>query len=141
MSMIKIAFVNVIIAKNNYWFIEYIFFFYGIITEKNRLLDRFPIECFFINGGGYGIELLELPDETSEIVTPHLVKPLAPGGAFLAKYSGIDGSHLWSESFGDISGDVGQGVAIDKNGQCGGNRFISIHRQLWRRPTDQCWLS
>jgi hypothetical protein len=70
--MIKIAFINVIIDKSNYWFIEYIFFFMELLDWKDRSLDRFLFECFLINGGGYGIELLELPDEASEIIETDL---------------------------------------------------------------------
>jgi hypothetical protein len=32
---------------------------------------------------------------------------------FLAKFSGVDGSHLWSKRFGDTGGDHGLGVALD----------------------------
>jgi hypothetical protein len=35
---------------------------------------------------------------------------------FLAKYSGADGSHLWSRRFGGTSFDEGYGVAVDRNG-------------------------
>jgi hypothetical protein len=34
---------------------------------------------------------------------------------FLAKYSGADGSHVWSKSFGSTSGDIGSGVVVDSN--------------------------
>jgi hypothetical protein len=38
------------------------------------------------------------------------------GDIFVAKYSGADGSHLWSKRFGDTSADSGQGVAVDGSG-------------------------
>jgi hypothetical protein len=34
---------------------------------------------------------------------------------FLAKYSGADGSHMWSKSFGTAAPDAGCGVASDSN--------------------------
>ena len=40
MSMIKIAFVNVIIDKNNFIFIEYSCYFIDLSDEKNRLADQ-----------------------------------------------------------------------------------------------------
>src|SRR5438128_7740636 len=35
---------------------------------------------------------------------------------FVAKYSGVDGRHLWSKSFGGSSGDRSRAVAVDANG-------------------------
>ena len=34
---------------------------------------------------------------------------------FLAKYSGVDGSHLWSKAFSCSGGSSGLGVAVDKS--------------------------
>lgn len=38
------------------------------------------------------------------------------GDAFVAKYSGLDGSHIWSQSFGDADLDQGLGLAVDPSG-------------------------
>jgi uncharacterized protein with PIN domain len=35
---------------------------------------------------------------------------------FVAKFSGVNGAHLWSQRFGDTSGDVGTGLAADGSG-------------------------
>lgn len=48
---------------------------------------------------------------------------------FIAKYSGLDGAHLWSESFGDPgSDDVGISIAVDALGNvyAGGNYAGSV---------------
>ena len=45
--------------------------------------------------------------------------PLSSAGgddAFLAKYSGLNGSHLWSKRFGDAQAQAPYGVAADGNG-------------------------
>src|SRR5439155_2148740 len=34
---------------------------------------------------------------------------------YLAKFSGADGSHVWSKSFGSIHSDIGTGVVVDSN--------------------------
>jgi len=41
---------------------------------------------------------------------------LSQGQTFLAKFSGADGSHLWSKNFGNMADSQGSGVAIDANG-------------------------
>ncbi|MDQ4120650.1 MAG: SBBP repeat-containing protein [Acidobacteriota bacterium] len=38
------------------------------------------------------------------------------GDIFVAKYSGSNGSHLWSKRFGGTSTDSGQGISTDSNG-------------------------
>ena len=38
------------------------------------------------------------------------------GDVFVAKYSGVDGAHLWSKRFGSTNGDEGTGIAVDGNG-------------------------
>ncbi len=35
---------------------------------------------------------------------------------FLAKYSGVNGAHIWSKRFGNTQDDVGYGVAVDEFG-------------------------
>jgi uncharacterized protein (AIM24 family) len=36
--------------------------------------------------------------------------------AFIAKYSGRDGRHLWSKAFGGLGPDYGNGIALDPSG-------------------------
>lgn len=40
---------------------------------------------------------------------------LSGGQTFIAKFSGVDGAHLWSKNFGCLSNSQGRGVAIDAN--------------------------
>jgi hypothetical protein len=35
---------------------------------------------------------------------------------FVAKFSGVDGAHLWSKRFGSTSDDLGSGIAADGSG-------------------------
>ncbi len=47
------------------------------------------------------------------------VTPLTSAGrydVFIVKYSGVDGSHLWSKRFGSTGDDYGYGVAVDAAG-------------------------
>ncbi len=41
---------------------------------------------------------------------------LVQGQTFLARFSGTDGSHIWSKNFGSLSTSQGNSVAIDTNG-------------------------
>jgi hypothetical protein len=68
---------------------------------------------------------------------------------FVAKYSGVDGSHLWSKAFGGVDefmSEQGTGVAVDASGNVlvtgySGGSFVARcsgvdGSQLWRRALD-----
>ena len=45
--------------------------------------------------------------------------PLTSAGGydiFVAKFSGVDGAHLWSQRFGSTDWDFGDGIAVDGSG-------------------------
>src|SRR3989338_2014938 len=74
----------------------------------------------------YAINVLAIDGQNNVIVTGYVggsvdfgngAVTTSAGGKdmFVAKYSGSDGSHIWSKRFGGIYDDYGYGLAVDSN--------------------------
>jgi len=76
----------------------------------------------FGSTGGEYVESIAVDDNGDVVVTGTADfggGPLTSAGGydiFIAKYSGVNGNHIWSKGFGSSSDDTGYGVAVDAGG-------------------------